>query len=155
METLLYYKTQRFLNPGDNINPGQWGNIIFGIGPAHNRYYAECLIEFIRQNEFPDLPSRLKAAFAFEDLEYAQTWNRGLEEILYEVRLIDKPKFRGDMAWIDFMNECKSFECTIEAIRRYWHGDRKDGNGWEVLSLQGFSVVRRITQLPEDDFLKQ
>jgi hypothetical protein len=148
--TLLCHRTQALYEPGDFI-AGTWGRLILGIGPAHKRFYAEYLLERIRKAEFPSAPSRMKAAFAFEDAPYAMSWDRGTQEYVYAVRLADdKPQHRGNMAWIDAMNEYRSFEGVEDCARHYWTGDDRDARTWEIVASGGLVVEDRLTRIPEN-----
>jgi hypothetical protein len=149
---LFYHRTQALYHPGDTIAAGSWGRLILGTGPAHNRFYAEYLLESIRRAEFSSAPSRMAAAFAFEDADYAMNWNRGPQEYVYAVSLLDStaPQHRGNMNWIDAMNEYRSFEGVDECARHYWRADDRDPRAWEVISSSGFTVEDRLTHIPEN-----
>jgi hypothetical protein len=151
VKELLYPRAQGLYRPGDRIKAGNWGRLILGTGPGHPRFYAEYLLERIRRDEFADAPSRMDGAFAFESLDFAASWDRGVEYV-YAVRLIAPRErvHRGDMGWIDAMNEHRSFDGVEECARRYWRGDDREPKAREVVSPGGFEVIERLTRLPED-----
>src|SRR2546427_7334684 len=72
--TLYYHCTIGLLGPGDRIRPGNWGRVIQGIGPAHTLFFREYLWERVRRDEFPEKPSRMRAAFAFATHAAAQAY---------------------------------------------------------------------------------
>src|SRR5882672_9613578 len=88
---LYYHRSQLLFRRGDLILPGNWGRVIWGYGPIHNRFYPEYALEVIRKQEFQEKPSRMTACFAFESHEKARTWARvivqGLQEHVYAVTL--------------------------------------------------------------------
>jgi hypothetical protein len=88
---LFYHRTQGLYEPGDLISAGNWGRLILGIGPTHNRFYAERLLDRIRLDEFPSASSRPVCAFAFEDAQYTMGWEGRPSEYVYAVRLADHP----------------------------------------------------------------
>jgi hypothetical protein len=152
LKELLYHRTQGLYRSGDLILAGNWGRLILGIGPAHNRFYAEYLLDRIRLDEFPSAPSRLVCAFAFEDAQYTMEWRGQPPGYVYAVRLADPtaPQHRGNMDWIDAMNEYRSFEGVEECARHYWRGDDRDPQAWEVATIGGFVVEDRLTRIPEN-----
>lgn len=151
-EQLLYHRTQVLYKPGDVITAGNWGRLILGTGPNHNRFYAEYLLERIRSEEFASTPSRIHSAFAFEDAQFAMAWNRGPQEYVYAVRVADTnaPQHRGNMDWIDAMNGYRSFEGVEECARHYWRGDDRNPQTWEVIATSGLVVMDRLTRIPEN-----
>ena len=130
----LFYRTASLYRGGDRIHPGNWGRVILATGGAHNLFLRECLFEHLRATEFPERPSRLSAAFAFENLAFAQNWNRGvLAERVYPVTAEpDVLTFRGDMSLLDFV-AARSYVDTVDRIRRYWTGEILSPEQAEVL----------------------
>lgn len=160
MNELLYHCTMRLLGPGDNVYPGNWGSTVLGTGPGHPAFYREYLLERIRQQGFPDRPSRMKAAFAFENRDYALKWKRApnQSEYVYSVRLADGGTctHRGDMTWIDAMSAYHTFDGVEECARRYWHGNPRSDNstGFELVVAGALVVVERVTQIADDGAMK-
>lgn len=147
MASSLYHSSGLWYEPGDTILAGSWGRVILGAGPSHNRFYPEQVIELIRRNEFDDKPSRIRAAFAFEDLGHARSGWRGNQEHVYAVDLADSeaPLHRGDMAWIDAMPSQHTFEDIEACVRSYWAGKPHDDQRWEVASASDLIVVEKVT----------
>lgn len=156
MGGLLYHRTQGLYVVGDKITGGNWGRLIFGFGPNHVCFYREYLLEKIRLADTPEKPSRMKAVFAFEDCEYAMNWDRKapLQEYVYAVRLSDPECsiHRGDMAWIDSMVQCRSFDAVEGYARKYWSGDERDPKSMEVIAPCDLIVEGRITKIQENGF---
>lgn len=149
-----FYKAQRLLAAGDLIVPGSWGKTILGVGPQHNRFYAEYLLEKIRELEFSDKPSRMESAFVFEDRTYAVNWSRNLQEHVYEVELVDPSSkvHRGDIRWIDAMPTRRTFSGVEEVARRYWQGvPAGDASGIELVIAGDLRVLNRITPIADDE----
>lgn len=86
--TPLYHRDQALFRRGDRIPPGTWGRTVLGFGGRHDFFFREYLFETIRKAEFPDLPSRLTSAFAFEDAGFAQQFrgNQARETRLHGLR---------------------------------------------------------------------
>jgi hypothetical protein len=117
------------------------------------RLYREYLFEKIRSSEFPERPSRMEVAFAFEDVGFATSWKRGqLPELLYEVEPFDAgvATCALDMGWFDALNNEHSFPGAELIARRYWSGARGPSPQIELLVSCSLRVVRRITVIPDD-----
>src|SRR5688572_23108483 len=110
--TALYYRSESLFEPGDVIQPGNWGRVISGKGPAHSAFYREYFLESIRRSEFQSKPSRMKAAFVFEDFEFARTWDRQKVEYIYSVKVADEaaPTCRTDMSWLEILPQHRTFD---------------------------------------------
>src|SRR5262245_33355912 len=118
------------LGSGSIILPGNWGRIIRRVGPAHNRWQREQLLEEVRmgQANAVQLPSRLDSTFACTSEEgirfYDQVQNRGgnIPSVLYEVEKInpDAAEHRTDYNLAILTPGGMS---EREAAERYWLGD--------------------------------
>jgi len=71
---IVYRATNDEHMPGDIMNPGRWGSIIRGCGEQHPLWNREQLLEKIRNEYFPDKPSRLDCIFAFRNLDTARAY---------------------------------------------------------------------------------
>lgn len=151
MPKLYYHCSRSLYAPGDTILPGSWGRLILGIGPRHHRFYAEYLIERIRTTEFPEKPSRMASAFAFEDAGYAGTFAQQkrdqVVEYVYAVQPADSdtPLHRGDMSWIDELPNYRTFAGVEEVARRYWRGDERDPRAWEMVMPGPLRIIDRLS----------
>jgi hypothetical protein len=132
---------------GELIPPGAWGRTVQGMGPSHAHYYREMVWEMVRRAEFADCPSRMKAAFAFEDLAHAMAFRRDRPgENVYAVTIEPGAiTHRADMTWIDSALERRSFDDVAASIRRYWSGDVRFPSVVEIVIEGNLRVVRRIT----------
>jgi hypothetical protein len=135
------------LQPGDVIPAGEWGRNVLGFGGRHFFFAREYVWERVRLADFPQLPSRIRSAFCYEnrvdaDAAYA-------DHSLYTVYLADPaaPRHRADRKWTDdsTADACKSFEDMERCARGYWEGRSFDQQpAWEVLTEGGLTVVARI-----------
>ncbi len=141
----LYFRSGAWYEVGHVVAPGNWGRVINAFGPRHTHFYREYVFEKIRHLEFPDRPSRMRAAFAFESQQVAASFNQPQAPLLYVVQLQDRngTTFRTDMGWVDAMQECHTFEDVESHARNYWKGNHKTG-AWEILALCGLVIIRRI-----------
>lgn len=126
------------------IPAGNWGRVLLGVGPVHNFYGREYVFERVRRDEFPALPSRLDAAFAFEQEDHARVF-RGTTELLYEVEPADPTaaSHLADMSWIDAYTEARQFEDAEGFARNYWQGVKRSGL-MERITPGGLRVIRRL-----------
>lgn len=101
--TVSFHHSYAFMEPGEIVRPGNWGRVLRGYGGQHNVFSRETLWELVREQEFASLPSRLEAAYFYEDEPAAR---QGMLEgdpnrspNLYEVRVLDAaaPTHRADL----------------------------------------------------------
>lgn len=97
---ILYHRSYQDLRPGVVIKPGNWGRTILETGKTHSWWESENILEEVRQKSYPEKPSRLQSAFAYEFLETALLdRNRSApNDYIYSVIIDDcnKPWHRGD-----------------------------------------------------------
>lgn len=113
------------LEPGSVILPGNFGRILNLLGTGHSLFERELILERMRQNYFPQKPSRLTSAFYCEDIESAKWFwhHHSSTSSIYLVEILDeeRPIHRGHM---NCFPPKKGF-LDIEVARRYWVGDLK------------------------------
>ena len=116
------------LDAGSVVLPGNWGRIVgmyntSGFGNAWIQF-REDVFEKIRQDEYPQKPSRLKSIFLCESQqslqEFLKLTSRGLD-LMYEVTLLDpgEPIHRGCLSLLDFQQREGLASFTAKA-RSYW-----------------------------------
>ncbi|MFQ5658472.1 MAG: hypothetical protein ACE5G5_13095 [Candidatus Methylomirabilales bacterium] len=150
---MAYYCSQSLYQAEDRIVAGNWGRVVLGIGPTHGRFFCEYLFEKVRALEFPNRPSRMEAAFAFESADFATNWRRGnAPEYVYAVHLADPNSLvhRGDMSWTDLIYRYRTFQGMEECARRYWRGEVRDQNQIELVVAGDLIVETRLTRIGED-----
>ena len=146
MSEVLWNRSRALLEPGDLIQPGNWGRTVLGFGTAHNFYLREYVIENIRAREYPDKPSRLKSSFAYvaEGCAMRSFQDHGL----YRVEVVDESQVihRGDFGWIDLMPGLRTFSDLEDGARRYWDGTAANAqsDSFEVVSESQLRIVERI-----------
>jgi|GraSoiStandDraft_32_1057276.scaffolds.fasta_scaffold251637_2 uncharacterized protein DUF2441 len=88
---MRYFACTMMLDRGSIVRPGNWGRIVRLIGPNHQEWQREMILEEIRKPEFPLLPSRLESAFVIDALDEAQYYaaNFAPLALLYKVTRID------------------------------------------------------------------
>ena len=140
-----YWRGALWLAPGEIIQPGNWGKVIFAFGARHPRFYAEYLFERIRQAEFAAQPSRMRAAFAFRDEAVARAFDNAGAPLLYRVQSgVDGHTATLDMHWIDSIVGAHTFDEAEDFARRYWAGEQSVQQKWEILSESGFMVIDQL-----------
>ena len=151
---LLYHRSNALYVPGDRILPGNWGRIVLGIGATHPHFFREYLWERLRQSEFPKLPSRMAAAFAFQEFARAESFvqNAGWPTYTYIVTMADValPKHRADIGWWDIVAGYHAFHSAEGCARHYWKGDEQSASGWEWLTAGELIVTQRLTPVPSN-----
>lgn len=112
------------------------------------KWAVESAFEYVRQKEFPQSCSRLKANYFYDDLNNVKT----LYEVdlgrapaeeraairLYEVELDDQHPQRNDMRLFDeaydAMWEHESLKMVLNCARRYFSAEQSAEPLWELLS---------------------
>jgi hypothetical protein len=65
----LYHCNRLDLQSGDLVQPGNWGTVLQQIGPQHNAWNREMVLEAVRSMHFPNKPSRLHGTFPVNSLK--------------------------------------------------------------------------------------
>lgn len=108
-------------------------------------------MEDVRQREFSRLPSRMDAAYFFDDIDearfYASSDGSRLMMLLYEVELVD-PNARIHAT--DWRNTVPDDRFSLDWIRGYWSGEMKPrlDNGPSCRELLAVTPLRIIQQMP-------
>lgn len=151
----IFHRCRGLHKVSDVIGAGNWGRIILGWGPLHNRYLLEYVFERVRLAEFPQKVSRIACVFAFDDENVAKTWVRGNQaepEHVYQVRPVDPQASidRLDMSWTDCFSKYKTFDAVEECARRYWAGTVTAAPKYELLVGGDVVVERRVNSIDDD-----
>ena len=146
---LLYHRSNALYAPGDRILPGNWGRLVLGIGGVHPHFFRERLWERIRQSNYPDLPSRMTTAYAFEHLARAERFGQAYT---YLVAIADPslPSHRADMGWVDLADASHDFDVIEPMVHHYWSGVELSPDGWEWLTTSEVVVRQRLTPINSD-----
>jgi len=115
------------LGDGSIILPGNWWRIIEGIGPNHNLHMRECVLEFIRANEFPEKPSRQRSAFFCDRLEDVRQFSslQPIPGIIYAVEAVE-PDAPSHVGYFNCLPPLANFE-PHELSRQYWRHEFPNG----------------------------
>jgi len=147
-----FHRNKALFGPNDHIQAGNWGRVVLGMGPGHPFYLREYVFERIREHEFSALPSRLRSAFGFPNIESAATYNP--TENLYQVSPSDPEAVvhETDYSWVntDVFNQFRTFDGVEACARHYWQGDERTPNTREVLTESDLIVHVRLNALPEN-----
>ncbi|WP_052731806.1 hypothetical protein [Devosia geojensis] len=148
--TVYFHLNSTPLGVGSIVEPGNWGRIIRLYGLSHGRFAIEAAMEDVRANEFAHLPSRLEAAFFFDDVHeakhYADADNSRRLMLLYQVELVDN---RATLHRTDWRNNVPDGHLSLDWIRRYWLGEMLPPiNGRECRELLATTPLRIVGAVP-------
>lgn len=151
---VLFHKTISLYAPGDVIVPGNYGRVVLGTGVRHSSFFREQILEAVRSKEFKGAPSRLSSAYAFTDVDAAEAFAPDAFPNLYSVTLAEEssPRHSADMAWLDRLAACHTFQGVEACARGYWSGEVLQSSTVETLTTSALIVVERLT-LFEDERL--
>ncbi len=153
----LYHPCPVLLAPGSIILPGNYGRVIRQVGPPHAQWPREQELENVRQQQFPDKPSRLESAFACTSLDTARSYMnvpqvRGhFHSVLYEVEKVDAeaPEHRADFNVVEVLPGRP--ETMTQIAMRYWAAnlwvriaDRPEIRCEELVTLSPLRIIRRV-----------
>ncbi|MHB8589797.1 MAG: hypothetical protein ACYDA0_13250 [Candidatus Dormibacteraceae bacterium] len=100
--TTYYWRGALWLSPGEVIQPGNWGKVIFAFGVRHNLFFREYVYERVRATEFAVQPSHMRSASAFRDEAVARAFDQAAAPLLYRVQLVAGAHTATlDMQWLD------------------------------------------------------
>ncbi len=135
------------LAQGSIIEPGNWGRTLRLYSGDKNMNmsnpYKEQIYEKVRQDNFPDKPSRLECLFLCETIEESKLFkerNNRIFDLIYKVRLNDESKatFRADWEKVKFVDID-----SIESIaHEYWSGVNISRP--EILTLSSVEIIDLI-----------
>jgi len=120
------------MTPGAIVQTGNWGRILnaYNMQGFGNAWLLarEMTYEAVRAAKYPDKPSRLSCAFAFESIDGAnqkrgdyQRWSS-----LYEVELVtpDAPSHRAPYNLVQFPAATTEFlPAVVQSADAYWRGE--------------------------------
>jgi hypothetical protein len=153
-----YHLTDRAkAHRGEIVRPGNWGFLVstwYSVyGKPHPFYRREMIFESVRRNEFSHLPSRLRSAFAHDDLLLARQWLQPGER-LFEVRLLGF-RHRADIGWTSRPANGGDFSggrLVVDNARHYWRGEPHPhdapGNYYEWLAAGGLILGNEMSAEP-------
>lgn len=128
------------------------------------KWCVEGIFEYIRKNEFPDVPSRTKSNYYFDNLDdfavlYQAGWAQEPEEErnklhLYEIEMHTEHLYKFDMSVFDKaydkLHDDKDLESVIIYARNYFEGKNTEKPVWEIMSDSRAKAVKDIS-----DYLKK
>ncbi len=131
-----FYATSKQVDVGTIVQPGNWGNILYGYtNPSENdlkKLIIEQTLENTRLRFFPNKPRRMKSIFLFESLEQTRDFIKSCkrpDDSIFEVRISNnnRPIHKGSMKAYDTPKKTLPFLSTLEQIANiYWEGKQLD-----------------------------
>ena len=135
-----------------------------GMPTNETKWATEGIFEYIRRNEFPDAPSRLKANYFFKDSEQCKmlfTEHWGMDEKkeeaeqfhLYELELegnyleCDMNLFDEAFDQIWELDSPMQMMNAMNLARKYFRGDRGENAVMEIISEEKAVAVKDVTAL--------
>jgi hypothetical protein len=136
------------LSTGSKVEPGNWGRMLKLYKPSMNvvNPYREQIYEKIRQQNFPNRPSRLECIFLCETEEEAKLFKERtgrIFDLIYKVRIVDteKPIFRADWDKVKFADPDDTGALEKRAYE-YWEG--LNITRPEILTLSSVEIVELL-----------
>lgn len=149
----LYHSTRNTLQPGDIVEPGNFGRIIGELGEKHPLWEREQKLESFRKQRFSSKPSRLSATFYTDNIDTAVAYrdSRTPGDFIYEVVLVD-PSANTHRACMHAIQAYPDKGWTEERVfEGYWSGtlwftvDGYPSIVWaEYVSTSSLRVTRRV-----------
>ena len=135
------------LRPGDVVKPGTWGRAVRrSRSDPQSILPWEVLLERVRREEFPGLPSRMSAAFAYEGVPERHPPDMGgYLNLVRKAR--DVNAFRADMAWMAGV-DASTPDAEANA-REYWSGKPTEAPIWEWLVDGPLEIVGPVPERTE------
>ncbi|NRF12619.1 DUF2441 domain-containing protein [Agrobacterium pusense] len=151
-----FHCTQALLGNGSIILPGNYGRIVRALGQSHAAALRESVLEHVRVQSFPEMPSRFEAAFFCETLAQIQAYitNNNLQFLnVYEVAKTDEDAAE---ALTDFRMLSPWGPADFSWATRYWSGQPHPQHAaiWPGLPAETFferfsaSPLRILQRIP-------
>lgn len=144
-----YFCCSLTLEVGSVVNPGNWGRMMMNYTPASSSPWVlvrELAYEKVREEEFPDKPSRLECIYLCNTEQELRTFmdqNGRIFDIGYEVELVDAalPSHIGCLENPN-IGDHDNYPQFKNRAKEYWHG----GNVItpEFITLSPIKVVRKL-----------
>ena len=123
------------------------------------KWSVEGAFEYIRRKEFPQLCSRIRSNYYYDNLPNCKVlfdcdWGRAPQEErdairLYEIDLEDDAPLCLDMRMYDeaynAMDEREDVQAVLDCARRYFRGEATANPVWELLSDKPARAVKDLT----------
>ncbi|MCS3896413.1 hypothetical protein M2171_005546 [Bradyrhizobium japonicum USDA 38] len=149
-----FHCSSTMLEPGSIILPGNWGRIIRSTGWPHNLAFREAAFDYVREQEFPEKPSRLDSLFFFDDENearfYANSDGRQHTMLPYEIELIDGGAQQHHADWRSIQPTTPSID--LSWVKDYWTGQMlppHQDSIWtaacrEIIAITPARIIRRL-----------
>jgi hypothetical protein len=142
-----YYACSYPLAPGSVVQRGNWGRIC-RLEPLSSRtLLKEVILEQVREQEYPDRPSRFESAFLCPTLESIHNFIESTSrryDLLYEVDLVDPDAVKFETDWSLIPPDNVTITEAENAARKYWNPQSHKDDAKEVLVLSDIRIVRRL-----------
>lgn len=144
-----YYAMSYSLAPGSVIHKGNWGRIC-NLEPINNNPHLrnEKIFENIRQQKYPDRPSRFKCIFLCPNensIRNFLTLPKKWVDLLYEVKLTESNPKMFETDWSLVPPKTATIADVEKAAHKYWAPQNVRDDQKEILVE---SDIRIIKQLP-------
>lgn len=143
----LFHATGLLYDPGDLIQPGNWGHVILGQGASHPFLYRELVFERVRQEVAPTRLSRLNAFFGVRSVDDVQRYQQLTgAPFTYEVEVPDEADHCfGDLTVFDQMyTPGLGLDASLRLIEDYWNTTAESSSFAEVLVAAPATVLTRL-----------
>lgn len=151
-ESNYFHASRREYEPGAIIYPGNWGKAYHSYDPGRLTDAAswlmlarELLMEKVRQELFPDKPSRFESAFICPTAGYLDQYlnSYNLNKRRYLVELVEpaKPSHVGDYTLCHWRQGMSYLHMSDTSIR-YWSGEIDFGR--EIVTSSALRVLKLL-----------
>jgi hypothetical protein len=145
-----FHCARALYQPGDIIQPGNWGKVIEGIGISHDQAWREIAFEMARREVAPGAASRLRSVFCLTTEQDARAFAirdmSGLAHI-YEIEQVDDgvARHRGDLQAFAAFPNTWGIDSWRGIMSRYWMGEAVGQDpSWEILLESAVRVIRHL-----------
>jgi hypothetical protein len=110
------------------------------VATHYNMFVRELIMEQLRLQEFPDVPSRQRCLFLTENLDEARTW----KERVKDPAIICSIECTGTIHRADanlLLSDSESLSVTQDRGRRYWRGELSEDPHREILFIGDATVT--------------
>lgn len=150
VENKYYWLASQQLAAGSVVEPGTWYKIVSNTS-GHNHALLEEVYERVRAQEFPDMPSRQKSMFIFENkavaLNFKQENSWGHTD-LYEVTVENAgskhAKLNADLVSIGISGRLRTTAELIDVARSYWQTANDSCRSPELLFESPIKIIGKV-----------
>ncbi len=134
------------LETGAIIPKGHWGDGLKRAPLRHDHRAREIIYERVRDEEYPDRPSRYESIFLCPNEDSARNFGRRnrASEVCYRVSIMDDDASYFIANWNMMPSKIADYAEVERCAREYWRGGHIPDNVQEIVVESDVRIIERV-----------